>query len=292
VVITRAVEVGQTVASSFNTPTLFQIANDLSKMEIDAMVSEADVGGVLEGQPVLFKVDAYMNRQFKGSVKQVRFAPTTNQNVVTYTTVIEVNNEDLKLRPGMTANLDIVVGQKSNVLKIPNSALRVRLPENVIIKPAANQVAAAKGSNAVAKAGDASGLPDFSSMTPEQRRAAMQNLTPEQRAALRERRGGRRGGEEGGGRGGESRAQQEGPGPRTVYVLVKTNSPSGAEIEMAKPVTITTGLSDSMYTEVVEGLAEGDEVITGLNQTTTTASAMRPGSTPFGGGMGGGFRGR
>lgn len=296
VVISRAVEVGQTVASSFNTPTLFQIANDLSKMEIDAMVSEADVGGVVEGQPVLFTVDAYPNRQFKGSVRQVRFAPTTNQNVVTYTTVIEVSNEDLKLRPGMTANLNIVTSQKENVLKIPNAALRVRPPESVTLKAPTNELASAKGTNGAAKSGDASLPANFASMSREERQQYMQSLSPEQRTALRGRMGGggRRGGggEEGGRGNGNGGSQLETPGIRTVYLLVKSKLPSGAEVEMAKPVTIRTGISDSMFTEVVEGLSEGDEVITSVTQSTASASAARPGSSPFGGGMGGGFRGR
>src|SRR5688572_27518122 len=102
IVITRNIEVGQTVAASFNTPTLFFIANDLAKMQIEAAVSEADVGGVEEGQPVNFTVEAFI-RPFKGQVKQVRYAPITNQNVVTYTAIVEVDNADLKLRPGMTA---------------------------------------------------------------------------------------------------------------------------------------------------------------------------------------------
>jgi HlyD family secretion protein len=102
VVISRNVDVGQTVAASFNTPTLFQIANDLSKMQIEAMVSEADVGDVAEGQQVTFNVDAFRNRTFRGIVRQVRYAPITNQNVVNYITVVDVRNPDLRLRPGMT----------------------------------------------------------------------------------------------------------------------------------------------------------------------------------------------
>jgi HlyD family secretion protein len=221
--------------------------------------------------------------------------------VVTYTTVIEVANDDLKLRPGMTANLNIIVGQKMNVMKVPNAALRVRPPEESTLKAPSNTVAGAKGlagtngSNAVAKAGEGSTLPDVATMSREERGRRFESMTPEQRAAMRERRARMR--EEGGGGArfggsGENRSQQEGPGIRTVYLLVKTNSPSGKEIEMAKPVTIKTGLSDTMFTEVVEGLSEGDEIITGLNQTGTTAAMNRPGSTPFGGPFGGGFRPR
>ena len=96
-------------------------------MQIDAMVSEADVGGVEEGQSVTFSVDAFPQRKFRGSVKQVRFAPSTNQNVVNYTTVVEVNNDDLKLRPGMTANANILIAEHKGVLRIPNSTLRFAL---------------------------------------------------------------------------------------------------------------------------------------------------------------------
>jgi HlyD family secretion protein len=133
VVILRAVELGQTVASSFSTPTIFQIANDLTKMQIDSSVAEADVGGVIEGQEVAFRVDAYPDRIFHGSVIQVRNSPTTVNNVVTYDCVIGVTNSDYKLKPGMTANVEITIAQRENALIIPNGALRVRLPENAVV---------------------------------------------------------------------------------------------------------------------------------------------------------------
>ncbi len=133
VVISRAVDMGQTVAASFNTPTLFLIANDLRKMRIEAAVSEADVGGVTEGQRVTFTVDAYLGRQFAGQVSQVRFAPVTNQNVVNYIAIVDVNNDDLKLRPGMTANASIITGERRDVLRLPSAALRFRLPENALV---------------------------------------------------------------------------------------------------------------------------------------------------------------
>ncbi len=133
VVILRAVELGQTVASSFNTPTIFQIANDLTKMQIDSSVAEADVGGVVEGQEVSFTVDAYPDRTFHGSVTQVRNSPTTVNNVVTYDCVIGVTNADYKLKPGMTANASIIVAQRDNALIIPNTALRFRPPENTLV---------------------------------------------------------------------------------------------------------------------------------------------------------------
>jgi HlyD family secretion protein len=133
VVILRAVELGQTVASSFNTPTIFQIANDLTKMQIDSSVAEADVGGVVEDQEVAFRVDAYPERIFHGAVKQVRNSPTTVNNVVTYDCVIAVTNADYKLKPGMTANVEITVAQRDDALIIPNGALRFRVPDNAVV---------------------------------------------------------------------------------------------------------------------------------------------------------------
>src|SRR5208283_2158865 len=130
IVISRAIDLGQTVASSFNTPTLFQIANDLTKMQIDSSVAEADVGGVVEGQGVDFTVDAYPYRTFSGTVVQVRNAPTNSNNVVTYDCVISVTNSDYKLKPGMTANISFIIAQRENALTIPNGALRFRPPEN------------------------------------------------------------------------------------------------------------------------------------------------------------------
>src|SRR5271170_372143 len=124
IVILRAIDLGQTVASSFNTPTLFQIANDLTKMQIDSSVAEADVGGIVEGQTVDFTVDAYPYRNFHGIVTQVRNSPTTVNNVVTYDCVIGVTNADYKLKPGMTENVSVIVEQREDALTVPNSALR------------------------------------------------------------------------------------------------------------------------------------------------------------------------
>ena len=129
VVIDRAVEEGQTVAASFNTPTLFTIANDLRQMRVIADVDEADIGGVVEGQQATFTVDAFPEDVFKGSVTQVRLQPTTESNVVTYEVVVDAPNPDLKLKPGLTANLTIYTMQKDSVLLVPLKALRF-LPEN------------------------------------------------------------------------------------------------------------------------------------------------------------------
>ncbi|MDA8155007.1 MAG: efflux RND transporter periplasmic adaptor subunit [Actinomycetota bacterium] len=127
-VVSRNVDVGQTVAASFQTPTLFTIARDLRKMQIDTSVNEADVGGIRTGQAVEFTVDAYPDSIFKGKVSQVRIAPITVQNVVTYDVVITVDNSDLRLIPGMTANVSIITDVEKNVLRVPNAALRFRMP--------------------------------------------------------------------------------------------------------------------------------------------------------------------
>jgi HlyD family secretion protein len=134
-VISRNVDVGQTVAASLQAPVIFTIANDLTKMHIDAAVAEADVGAVAVDQNVDFTVDAFPNRTFHGKVVQVRNAPTTVQNVVTYDSVIDVNNSDLKLKPGMTASVSIVIAHKDDVLKISNAALRYRPPNAATPEP-------------------------------------------------------------------------------------------------------------------------------------------------------------
>jgi len=131
IVITRSVDVGQTVAAGLNAPVIFVIANDLSKMQIDTNISEADVGNIAEGQPVDFIVDAFPFDKFHGKVVQVRNSPTTVQNVVTYDAVIGVSNPELKLKPGMTANLTVIVAQKDDALLVPNAAFRVRIPDEL-----------------------------------------------------------------------------------------------------------------------------------------------------------------
>lgn len=128
IVVARNVEVGQTIAASFATPNLFLIALDLTKMQVDTNVSESDIGGITEGKEATFTVDAYPGYQFAGMIRQVRLAPINVQNVVTYNVVVSVNNEDLRLKPGMTANVSIVVAQRDDVLKVPNAALRFTPP--------------------------------------------------------------------------------------------------------------------------------------------------------------------
>jgi HlyD family secretion protein len=234
VVILRAVELGQTVASSFNTPTIFQIANDLTKMQIDSAVAEADVGGILEGQSVDFTVDAYPERTFHGSVIQVRNSPTTVNNVVTYDCVIGVTNADYKLKPGMTANVSIVVAQRENALTIPNGALRFRVPENAVVLTNTATAQTAPATNT----GNFAGGP-----------------------------GGRRGG---------GRGRGERPVSHTVYVLAGEGNDAKLQ-----PVQIKTGISDGISTEVISGLDEGAQVVTGTISTGTPTAAP---ASPFGGG--------
>jgi HlyD family secretion protein len=297
VVISRAVDVGQTVAASFNAPTLFYLANDLRNMRIEAMVSEADVGGVQEGQPVTFTVDAYQGRQFRGEVTQVRFAPITNQNVVNYVTIVNVNNDDLKLRPGMTATASIITAQRRDVLRIPSAALRFRPPEKAVIAGSTNAPAAGSGgtNRAVAAAegpGD-SGPPGESGERPnrEEMKKRFESMSPEEREQFRAKMRARFGDGQGGRRG--SSTGGDGPVTRTVY-LIERDSSAGKEQTILKPVTVKVGISDGTFNEVLEGLKEGDVVVTGLNlpaPATASATGARPGGTsPFGGPFGGGMR--
>ena len=129
VVIKRTIDLGQTVAASFNTPNLFQIAQDLTKMQIDTSVSEADVGQLKDGLPARFVVDAYPDREFAATMRQFRLAPNVVQNVVTYNVVLDVDNVDELLKPGMTAQVRLVVANRPDVLRIPTTALRFRLSE-------------------------------------------------------------------------------------------------------------------------------------------------------------------
>jgi HlyD family secretion protein len=132
VVIDRKVNVGQTVAASFSSPTLYTIANDLHKMQVQATVDESDIGKINLGQEANFTVDAYADDRFTGTVSQIRLAPVSIQNVVNYTVIIDFNNDQLKLMPGMTANVKILVGSSTNVLRIPNMALRFQPPADLV----------------------------------------------------------------------------------------------------------------------------------------------------------------
>jgi HlyD family secretion protein len=160
IVVARNVEVGQTIAASFATPNLFLIALDLTKMQVDTNVSESDIGGIAEGKETTFTVDAYPGHQFAGTIRQVRLAPINVQNVVTYNVVVSVDNQDLRLKPGMTANVSIVVAQRDAVLKVPNAALRFTPPTaGPSDRTAGGKPAKAKGSEQAAGAGKGTMMP-------------------------------------------------------------------------------------------------------------------------------------
>jgi len=239
VVISRAVELGQTVASSFATPTLFQIANDLTRMQIDTAVDEADIGGIKEGESADFTVGAYPNRTFHGIITQVRNAPTTNNNVVTYDTVIGVTNSDYSLKPGMTASVSIVVARHNHVLEIPNAALRFQPLDMVTVET--NTPTA--GGNPIASNSHG------------------------------KKQGDRRGAQDGSG----SRGLVEHRPVQTIYLL--SSDATGKDPKL-KAVQVATGITDNIYTEVLSGLEEGDQVITGLAiPGLTNGQGMR---NPFG----------
>ena len=163
IVISRNVDVGQTVAASLSAPTFFTIANDLSKMEVHTNVDEADVGNVWEGQEVSFTVDAFPARRFRGKVYQVRNAPVNVQGVITYNAVALIDNKDLILKPGMTANVRFLVSQKDDVLVIPNMAMRFRPPDQKdeaqeLLRQERARVAAPVGMRRTSRAGGIGGV--------------------------------------------------------------------------------------------------------------------------------------
>ncbi len=158
VVVSRAVDAGQTVAASFNTPELFKIARDLREMQIDAYFSEADIGQIVVGTPVSFRVDAFSGRRFAGIVKQIRLNPKNESNVVSYNVVVNVDNADQKLLPGMTAYVDIKVQEKDGVLRVPNSALRFKpTDESRVVKAAESSSSGKSAAASPANGGDESG---------------------------------------------------------------------------------------------------------------------------------------
>ena len=221
-VVSRNVDVGQTVAASFTTPTLFTIAQDLTKMEIDTSVDESDISRVRVGQPASFTVDAYPEQQFAGTVVQIRNAPIVTQNVVTYVTVIGVDNRDLKLKPGMTANVSVQTLKKDDVLKIPSAALR--------FKPKGGKEEKSAGAGKEQKPVQPAGAG----------------------AAVAKAAGG--GGGAKAGRGNAPPGSQKKADGQRVYLTKADGSPLG--------VSVTTGISDGSFVELVSGeLKENDEVI-------------------------------
>ncbi|HEY6659959.1 MAG TPA: efflux RND transporter periplasmic adaptor subunit [Pyrinomonadaceae bacterium] len=257
IVVSRDVNVGQTVAASLSAPTLFTIANDLTQMQVIANIDQADIGLVEQAKSVKFSVDAFPGKEFEGKIEQMRLNPVNVQNVVTYNVVIDVDNPEQKLKPGMTANLTITIDERNNVLKVPNSALRFT-PQD-----ASRQRTGAGAGTGGQGQGQGQGQ--------GRRRQQGDNSTP--------------------GDGGENRFAPASapvlPGQiRVVWVLGQNGKPERRRI--------TVGLSDGSSTEVVDGdLREGDMVITGQTLSSTNASSntqSRPpgfGNAPRTGGGGG-----
>lgn len=320
-VISRNMTVGQTVQASFSAPTLFQIANDLTRMQIAAMVSEADIGGVEEGEDVSFTVDAFPSRTFQGRVSQVRNQPTTNQNVVTYATIIEVRNPDLKLKPGMTANASITIAKKQNVVRLANAALRFQPPDEAVVRTN-TIVLASVGTNAPAsdpsgEAVDEDGMPKSSGgfqPPPEIRKRIIQefdkngdgkldaaerkNMTETMRKRFAQAGGpggmgggmggGMPGGMGGGGGFGGSPAPRRAPDGqptiKTIYLVATNALPNGKSVLELQPVQVKLGITDGSNTEVLEGLKPGDPVVS--SAVLPEVADAQPVNNPFGGPFG------
>jgi HlyD family secretion protein len=269
VVVSRSYDVGQTVAASFQAPTLFMIAQDLTKMQVLTNIDEADVGRIKVGQEASFSVDAFSDQPFKGAVSQIRLSPQTVQNVVTYPVVLDVANLDLKLKPGMTANVQVPVDVRKDALRVANSALRFR-PDNAdLVADARKDKSKEAGKNGTA-----------SSAPPAAGSAAVGTGAGAPATSVRTSSPGTgaRGGRGPGGSGGPGGAPGAG-GPRpsagtgTLYVEVPN---TGGKL---KPVTVRTLITDGNLTAIrTDELKEGDEVIVGL-------ATARVGG-PSGGGQG------
>ncbi len=260
-VILRNVDVGQTVAASLSTPTLFTIAQDLRKMQVNTNVSEGDVGRLEEGMDATFTVDAFPGRRFKGKISQIRNSATTTQNVVTYDAVIDVDNADLKLRPGMTANSTVVYAEKNDVLAVPNPALRFHPPAEL-----AEPLSGGRGHGRHHGSGSGSGGGSA---------AASDAGVEERRRAWRERHG------DGSGSGaGEERDEREAKEAKVVWIQ---------DGERLSPVRVRTGLTDGTVTELLgESLAEGALVV--IDATSNAKPSGFSLGGPGGGGGGGGAR--
>ena len=314
VVIARSVDVGQTVAASLQAPQLFVIANDLSQMQVETKIDEADIGRIRPGLPVTFTVDAYPEAEFQGNVSQVRLEPVVESGVVTYTTVIRTQNRDLKLRPGMTANVTVLVASKDDVMKVPAAALRFHPPmESAGRRGGTGAALAMNGPRQGAGPGGGASAPDPAS-------GAAADPAGDMRA-----RGGGAGhgrgehGGDGGGRGAGGWRAMRGAGADSsaapVHAVPATGveEVSGTELPLLRPgavyvlsggkperVPVMTGLGDGASFEIQgDGVKPGDAVIVGLEVPVAKNQGLTPppgmGGPTFrgpGGRGGGGGRGR
>jgi HlyD family secretion protein len=267
VVINRSVDVGQTVAASFQAPVLFVIANDLAHMQVNASIDEADIGRVRAGQDVTFRVDSYPDQTFAGRVDQVRLQPTTAQNVVTYNTIITVDNPEQKLMPGMTATVSVIVRKVDDVLRMPAAALRFK-PEGYE-RPARG--AGSGGGRGGPNAGD-SGGPGGGAGRPNAPRGAGGPGGPGGPSGP-----GAPGGPGGSGQGSRAdRPDRDRPTGEGRSAVVFTLAAAG----QPEPARVKLGISDGQYVEVKEGLDEGAPVITGTADTGGRAAGPRPSASP------------
>jgi HlyD family secretion protein len=260
VIITRKVNIGQTLQSSYAAPVLFQVATDLTKMKVECSVDESDIGKVKESQKVRFTVEAYPNDTFNGVVQQVRVSPETVQNVVTYTTIVNVDNPEKKLLPGMTATVSIIVGEAKNVLRVSNAALR--FTPNLSAEELDKMMKDMR-ERMMAKRQAEGGQPGEA---PQGAQGAGQAGAQGGQMAFNRQGGGAQG--QGGGDSAPTRTRQQIP---RVWLTDKDGKLSMAFLR--------TGVSDTSYTEIVRSeLKEGDVVLTGIQTaTTTTASSGQPG---------------
>ena len=278
VVISRDMNIGQTVAASFQAPKLFSIANDLSQMQVECSVDEADIGKVNEGQKVRFLVDAFPDDSFNGTVKQVRYSPTVSQNVVTYTTIVAVDNPGMKLRPGMTATVSIISGEAKGVLRVPNSALRFTptLPAEELAKIMKESFQAMMARRQAEGGQGQPGQPAGSGQAQAGSGVQGENRRPDGQG---ENRGnGAMTFMQGQGQGqgvGASQGMRSGRQPSRVWV-----QDAAGKLRM---VFLRPGVTDNSYTEILRSeLKEGDLVIIGEENTVSTSSQSGP---PRGGAM-------
>ena len=244
VVISRSVDVGQTVAASLQSPTLFTIANDLTKMQVNASIDEADIGSISSSAEVRFTVDAYPGESFRGQIHELRLSPTTVQNVVTYNAILDIDNLELKLKPGMTANIAIVVDRRDRVLKIPNVSLRYTPPgaETQPIVPVENP-----------KEEPPRNPPSASA--PEHQLAPGQKWNPADKVQL-------------------DRPKDENLRRGRVWVLNAEGKPEARNLLL--------GITDGATSEVISGpLKAGDPVIIGDSTQATTPQQRAPVNNPF-----------
>lgn len=256
VVILRSINVGQTVAASFQSPVLFKIANDLAKMQVECSIDEADIGKVKEGQDAKFTVDAFPDEEFKGKVTQVRFSSEIIQNVVTYSTIVSVENPELKLRPGMTATVNIITGTAENVLLVPNSATRFTPPLSQDEMIAMFQKLRAE---MMQRRGEATGAQPGG-----QTGGLATGGFPAGASGGQAPAGGFFGGNHAGGEESQRRKQFS-----RVWILEKNGE--------LRPIFIRTGVTDDNYIEVKWGdLKEGQLVITALAAGSNEDQDRRP----------------